>query len=112
VAHRCDVGCIDTSGSLPLDGLATVVAGARLLLSGDTGVAHLAAAFGCPSVTLFGPTPPNRWGPLIDPELHRVLYAGHGIGNPHADETDSDLLRITVPEVVTAALSLIGVRSP
>jgi ADP-heptose:LPS heptosyltransferase len=110
VANHSEVGCIDTSGSLSLDELATVVASARLFLSGDTGVAHLATALGCPSVTLFGPTPPNRWGPLIDPELHRVLYAGQGIGNPHAAETDPDLLRITVPEVVAAALSLIDVR--
>jgi ADP-heptose:LPS heptosyltransferase len=109
VAHRSEVGCVNTSGSLSLDELAAVVATARLFLSGDTGVAHLATAFGCPSVTLFGPTPPNRWGPLIDPELHRVLYTGQGIGNPHADETDPDLLRITVSEVVAAALSLIGV---
>jgi ADP-heptose:LPS heptosyltransferase len=111
VAHRVEVGCINTSGSLPLVELATVVASARLLLSGDTGVAHLATALGCPSVTLFGPTPPDRWGPLIDRDLHRVLYAGQGVGNPHADETDPALLRITVPEVVAAALSVIGVRS-
>jgi ADP-heptose:LPS heptosyltransferase len=109
VAHRVEVGCTNTSGSLSLDELATVVASARLLLSGDTGVAHLATALGCPSVTLFGPTPPDRWGPLIDPELHRVLYAGKGIGNPHADQTDPGLLRITVAEVVAAALSLVSV---
>jgi ADP-heptose:LPS heptosyltransferase len=111
VAHRSEVGCINTSGSLSLGELATVVANARLLLSGDTGVAHLATALGCPSVTLFGPTPPDHWGPLIDRELHRVLYVGRGIGKPHADETDPNLLRITVPDVVAAALSLIGVRS-
>ena len=37
--------------------------GARLMISGDTGPLHIAAAMGTPIVALFGPTDPQRNGP-------------------------------------------------
>jgi len=36
---------------------------ARLMISGDTGPTHIAAALGVPVVALFGPTTPQRNGP-------------------------------------------------
>jgi ADP-heptose:LPS heptosyltransferase len=100
-------GCVDASGRLRLDDLAALVADARLLLSGDTGVAHLATAYGTPSVTLFGPTPPTWWGPAIDQDIHAVLYRGHRPGDPHAAHPDPSLLAITTPTVLTTARSLL-----
>jgi ADP-heptose:LPS heptosyltransferase len=96
-----------TAGELTLHGLAQLLAGASLLVCGDTGVAHLGTALGTPSVLLFGPVPPSRWGPLVDPELHTVLWHGDtlGEGNPHADRCDPALLRITVDEALTAAVN-------
>ena len=35
--------------------MSAVVARARMVVCGDTGVAHLASAYGTPSVLLFGP---------------------------------------------------------
>jgi ADP-heptose:LPS heptosyltransferase len=95
-----------TAGELSLQGLAQLVAGASLLVCGDTGVAHLGTALGTPSVLLFGPVPPSRWGPLADPELHTVLWHGDalGEGDPHADRCDPSLLRVTVDEVLSAAI--------
>jgi ADP-heptose:LPS heptosyltransferase len=95
-------GCEDASGRYDLDELAQVVAGAALLISGDTGVAHLATTVGTRSVTLFGPTPPQWWGPAIDRELHTVLYRGTEPGDPHADQPDEALLRISVDDVLAA----------
>jgi lipopolysaccharide heptosyltransferase II len=43
--------------------LAAVLAEIDVLVSGDTGVAHLAAALGTPVVALFGPTDPARSAP-------------------------------------------------
>lgn len=66
----------NTAGQLGLPDLANRVGRAKLLVSGDTGVAHLATAYRTPSVLLFGPTPPHRWGPCVDPRLHTVLWHG------------------------------------
>ncbi len=44
--------------------LASVVSRSRLVVSADTGIAHLAALCGTPSLTLFGPTDARRWQPL------------------------------------------------
>ena len=38
-----------------------------VLITGDTGPMHLAAAMGTPIVALFGPSHPDRYGPLPAP---------------------------------------------
>lgn len=96
----------DLSGRLGLEQLTALVARARLLLCGDTGVAHLATATGTPSVVLFGPVAPSRWGPRIDPDRHVVIWrpgAQDPPGDPHGDRLDPRLARIDVPTVLTAA---------
>jgi ADP-heptose:LPS heptosyltransferase len=90
----CDV----LAGKLDVLELAGLVAGARAVLCGDTGVAHLATAFARPSVVLFGPTPPWRWGPPPS-SRHVVLWSG-ATGDPHGREPFAGLTAITVDEVV------------
>jgi len=51
-------------GQLSWPQLAALLAGARLFIGPDTSVTHLAAATGCPTVALFGPTDPRLWGPV------------------------------------------------
>ena len=92
------------AGRLDLPGLAARVAAARLLVCGDTGVAHLATAYRTRSVLLFGPTSPRLWGPAIDPDLHTVLWHGRDgtAGDPHGDTVDAALAAITTGEVHAA----------
>ena len=89
------------AGDADVLGLASVVAEADLVLCGDTGVAHLATAFGTPSVVLFGPVPPAQWGPPPDRPHHVALWAGQH-GDPHGRDPDPGLLRITVADVCAA----------
>jgi ADP-heptose:LPS heptosyltransferase len=50
--------------NLPILELAEELAAAGLFVGHDTGVTHLAAALGIPTVALFGPTDPMIWRPL------------------------------------------------
>lgn len=101
-------GVVATTGT-DLDQLARIVAGARLLVCGDTGLAHLASATGTPSVVLFGPTSPGTWGPPTTGP-HRALWHG-ATGNPHAAAVDPGLLAIGVPEVLAATTDLLRLVS-
>lgn len=56
---------LDLGGRTSLPELASVLAGARAVVAGNTGPAHLAAAVGTPVVSLFAPTvPAARWAPF------------------------------------------------
>jgi lipopolysaccharide heptosyltransferase II len=63
-ALPADVRTILLAGSLDLIVFAAVLERLRLLIVGDTGPMHLAAAVGTPVVALFGPSDPARYGPL------------------------------------------------
>jgi len=89
------------AGRTDLLDLAATVAAAARVVCGDTGIAHLATALGTPSVVLFGPTPPHRWGPPPDRPIHRVLWSGR-TGDPHGAEPDPGLLDIPVAAVLAA----------
>jgi heptosyltransferase-3 len=69
---RPDVRRLD--GHLRWPEIAALLAGARLYVGPDTSVTHLAAATGCPTVALFGPTDPRLWGP----------WPAHGLPTPWA----------------------------
>ncbi|MBW8817175.1 MAG: glycosyltransferase family 9 protein [Streptomyces sp.] len=93
-------------GGLPFGALSALVAHAALVVSGDTGLAHLAVAHATPSVTLFGPVSPHLWGPPRSGH-HIALWKPGPPGDPHGDVPDPRLLRIDTDEATTAALSLL-----
>jgi lipopolysaccharide heptosyltransferase II len=68
------VRSIDLCGRADLVTLAAVLDRANLLITGDTGPMHLAAALDVPVVAVFGPSDPERWGPAS--ARARVVRAG------------------------------------
>lgn len=89
--------------------LLAVISRAGRVVSGDTGVAHVATAVGTPSVVLFGPVPPALWGPPRGRPWHRALWAGR-IGDPHGERLDPGLDRISVEQVIGALDGLGHIR--
>jgi ADP-heptose:LPS heptosyltransferase len=68
----------DLTGRTSVGVLAAVLEQAALVLCNDTGVSHLAAAVGAPSVVVFSGSDPARWAPL-DTRLHRAVGPGRPV---------------------------------
>nr|WP_090030975.1 glycosyltransferase family 9 protein [Cellulomonas marina] len=97
------------AGALGLGALAALVHDAALVVTADTGVAHLASAYGVPSVVLFGPAPPEEWGPPADGPHVVLTDARVRRGETFADDPDPALLAVGVEDVLAAADALRGV---
>jgi heptosyltransferase-3 len=63
VAAQMPHGTVNLAGQLSLAQTACVLAGARLFVGPDTVTTHIAAALGVPTVALYGPSNPVKWGP-------------------------------------------------
>lgn len=62
-------------GQLSWRELTGMLTKARLYVGPDTSITHLAAASGCPTVALYGPTDPRLWGPWPAGGLDRMWQA-------------------------------------
>jgi ADP-heptose:LPS heptosyltransferase len=106
----------DLGGRTSLPELAAVLDGAAVVVVGNTGPAHLAAAVGTPVVSLFAPTVPAvRWAPY---GVRRVL-----LGDQHAVCRDTRvthcpfpghpcLTSVTAEDVLSAVEQLCGRPQP
>lgn len=81
---------INLVGRLPIRKTLATLARLRAMVGSDTGLMHLAAAVGCPTVTVFGPNPAAKWGHRYPP--HQVLEAPGG----SMARTDPDALLAAV----------------
>jgi ADP-heptose:LPS heptosyltransferase len=101
------------AGQTPPLALAELVARSALVVSGDTGIAHLATAYRRPSVVLFGPVPPHEWGPPPNRPWHAALWnAKPGYrGDPHGSTLDPALATITADQVLAACDAVLDVAS-
>ena len=103
------------TGRFGFRALSALIERAALVLSGDTGPMHLCSMFGTPYVALFGPSPVERFAPLVGrglPMAHSVpcgpCHQYHCHNGPETHQLC--MKRLTVPEVVEASLRLI--RNP
>lgn len=57
------VPTLNLAGELSLAETAELIRDAKLFVGPDTAVTHIAAAVGAPTIALFGPSNPIKWGP-------------------------------------------------
>ncbi|KPL09103.1 hypothetical protein AMJ85_07215 [candidate division BRC1 bacterium SM23_51] len=74
-AHRLDA--INLCGRLSVRMLAAVLAEVSLLATADSGPKHVAFAVGTPTVSLYGHSTPERWGPFWEKQKHVALRGGN-----------------------------------
>lgn len=75
---------------LSLEQVAKQLAGARAVVSVDTGLSHLTAALNRPNITLYGPTDPGLIGGYGQNQ-HEIIGAGKSMANITANEAFSVL---------------------
>jgi lipopolysaccharide heptosyltransferase II len=75
LAQALDVPPLIAAGRTNMRQLLTLIGQARLLMAGDSGPVHLAAALGTPVVAVFGPTDPRVYRPYTNRAtiLHAAL---------------------------------------
>lgn len=95
-----------------LESLCALIRSVGLVVSVNTGVMHLAAILGAPTVAINGPNSPHRWGPV---GKHAVSVAPHGGGGGFlhlgfefkGNPTDS-MTRTRLEDVLEAAETLLA----
>ena len=74
----------------PIRTVAAIMSQLNLFITNDTGIMHVAAATGVPTLSLFGPTDPLQWAPI-------------GSKNHYILARDGDINSISIQEVVEKA---------
>ena len=122
-------------GQLSLGESAEMIRQARLYVGPDTGATHIAAATGTPTIAIFGPSDPVRWGPWpcgwpagVDPwplrgsGRHNNVYLLQGEGDcvpcrgegceGHVASRSDCLANLSASRVIGAAAELLGLPAP
>jgi heptosyltransferase III len=84
-----------TRSGAPLGEIKSLLAKGALFVGNDSGPAHMAAAFGVPSVVLFGASDPAIWGPWRT--ASEVLRAPEGVAGISAGQVLDAIARLRVP---------------
>ncbi len=109
LSHAASPRCTNLFGKTNTGTLAAILEGARLMISNDTGVSHIAAALGIPSVVLVLGSDPARWFPQ-NRELHHAVsvpvdcrpcsYTQCPIGFPCATGLTTDAVYVAIQDAL------------
>lgn len=99
---------VNAAGRTSLPELAALLKKSAVLLTGDTGALHIAIALGTPTVSLWGPTSPQQYGPLAG--NHKTLLSPHSCRGCHKTTCRSKAtacMAAITPEAAAASINAI-----
>lgn len=112
VASRMRFPAVNLAGRTTLGALGVLVKRARLVVSNDTGISHIAAALKTPSVVVVTGSDPSRWAPL-ETALHQAVFRPIDcrpcyffdcpIGHPCAEAVTPEMVLDAAEKVMPAA---------
>jgi lipopolysaccharide heptosyltransferase I len=112
IVDRLRNGPVLAAGEATLMQSAALTALCDLAIGGDTGITHIAAALGVPTVAIYGPTDPRVTGPRGPQASAIVREQGcWPCRKRHCDEWEC-MLCIRPPDVLEAALAALGGSRP
>lgn len=109
--------CHNLVGKTSLTESASIVAGAALMISGDSGLLHVAQLLNIPTVALFGPSNPNKWSKtgakhiVMNAKTDCAPCSQFGITPPCPFHVRC-MREITPVEVFDAAMQLLSATNP
>lgn len=106
IAGMTSVNCANWAGRVTLGEVGSLGEIANLYVGNDTGPTHIAAATGCPTLAIFGPSNPNVSAPF-SPKTERVIT----VWNAEAGRPFSWDNGVTVTEAIKAATQLLNLKS-
>jgi ADP-heptose:LPS heptosyltransferase len=102
---------IDLVGREPLLVLHAALRRARLFIGGDSGLTHMAAAAGAPTLALFGPSDERLyapWGPRARVVRGPRDFAAFKTADPNLDQALCHMMDLRVETVLEAARALLA----
>ena len=94
---------LDMGGRFTLTQTAALLAQCALYVGNDSGLMHMAAAAGAPTLGLFGPSRASEYAPA-GPQAHWVAAPG--------PEGEAPIADLSVETVARAALALLHEKAP
>ncbi|MFH1027028.1 MAG: glycosyltransferase family 9 protein, partial [Pseudomonadota bacterium] len=102
---------LNLAGKTSLQDTAAIMDRSALLVSGDSGVLHIAAGLGKPTVSLFGPGRSEKWAPQGDRHIviNRQLPCSPctTFGTTPSCPRDAECLRSITPDEVANAVTML-----
>lgn len=89
---------------LDLNSLKALIGQSSLLIGNDTGPTHIAWGLNTPSITIFGPTPPNR---IYETKINKIVKSSSAVDHLKLDRNDFSINEIDENKIITIAKGLL-----